>query len=64
MGTWNLLVNVAEGVTTTIVLWLMGWAAFERARLRRQWLARHRELDGKSAPFDFCVATSVVAGCL
>lgn len=45
-----------------LLLLLMGWAAIERARLRRQWLWLRRELGENREPFDWCMATAVAAG--
>jgi hypothetical protein len=63
MSMWN-LVEAAGWMAAGFVLLLMAWAARERARLRREWMRLHRELDDKRAPFDWCMATAVAAGCI
>ena len=64
MGAWEFLVTAVEWTALGLVLVLMGWAAIERARLRHQWLRLRHHLDGTRAPFDWCIATSVLAGCV
>jgi hypothetical protein len=64
MGIWEFLVKTAECVAAGSVLLLMGWAAIERARIRRRWLRLQGEVAGKSAPLDWYLATSVLAGCV
>jgi hypothetical protein len=59
----GLLVAV-EWIAGASVLWLMGWAAIERARLRRQWMRLQPEFDGRNGRVDWCVATAVAAGCV
>jgi len=62
MSTSDLLVHAAVWLAGVVAAALLRWSAIERARIRRQWLRLQHELDGKGAPFNWCVATTVVAG--
>lgn len=57
---WN--PGEAVGWAAAGLLLLMGWAAIERAQLRRLWLRLRHELDERREPFDWCMATAVAAG--
>ena len=64
MSTWELVVDTVQWLAAVPLAALLRWAALERARIRRQWLRLQDEPDSRGAPFNWCVATTVVAGCV
>jgi hypothetical protein len=62
MSTWEFVVDTVEWLAIVPLLLLLWWASIERARLRHQWLKMQSELPEKGAPYDWCVAASVLAG--
>jgi hypothetical protein len=63
MSVWNAVQAIGVAAAGLLVLW-MCWTAIERARLRRQWMRLPRRFDDPRAPFDWCVATAMAAGCV
>ena len=64
MSMWELVVDIGQWLAAVPGAALLRWAAIERARIRRRWLRLADELDGRGAPFNWCVATTMVAGCV
>jgi hypothetical protein len=62
MSTWEFVVDTLEWLAMVPLLLLLWWASIERARIRHQWLKLQMKLSEKGAPYDWCVAASVLAG--
>lgn len=62
MSTWEFVVDTLEWLAMVPLLLLLWWASIERARIRHQWLKLQMKLPEKGAPYDWCVAASVLAG--